>query len=407
MTNFFLKLGSIDKKLLMPVIAFFLIMIMNIIDYYWKISEFYVILELYSRSISYTVAIIIPIIEKCRNKKIGEKKEKSRCSKKIFIELFLLYLSYAIYFGVYIYVTSLRSKDSEKTKDYKLSHYKGLCFEEALEIIFIIIVSTFLLKLKLYTHHYIGLIIFVIFSLSIDILFDISFFEPGLFFIFFYCVYLIVDSISITYEKYMMDKLGYSPYIILFNIGLLFLFTAITATILLLSVDGLFYDGQKYKIEGFDDYFEKNDYKESIIQLVYLTGFQIPINILKILTIYYFTQFHTYTTYICIKLFDLLITKKTDYKYFSIIILAFQFLGLLIFLEIIELNFCNLDKNTKRNIESRVNIEAKRWFGDHDIDNESSGTSETNKVELSSEYYLSTEMVGIIEDDKKDEDNND
>ena len=71
MTNFFLKLGSIDKKLLMPVIAFFLIMIMNIIDYYWKISEFYVILELYSRSISYTVAIIIPIIEKCRNKSIA------------------------------------------------------------------------------------------------------------------------------------------------------------------------------------------------------------------------------------------------------------------------------------------------------------------------------------------------
>ena len=36
-----------------------------------------------------------------------------------------------------------------------------LSFEEALEIIFIVIVSKLLLKMKLYIHHYIGLFIFL------------------------------------------------------------------------------------------------------------------------------------------------------------------------------------------------------------------------------------------------------
>ena len=232
MAKFFLKLGSINKKLLLPVIAFILYMIMDIIDYYSQMAELHLILELYTRGISYTAIIIIPIIQKCRDKKAGEKKEKSRCSKKVFLELFFLYLAYVIYFGAYIYVTSLKSKDRDKTEDYKLSHYRGLCFEEALEIIFIIIVSKFLLKLKLYIHHYIGLIIFITLSLSIDIPFNLSLFKPGLFFVFIYGVYLFIDSIYITYEKYMMDKLGYSPYIIVFCIGLLYLFTATVSAII-------------------------------------------------------------------------------------------------------------------------------------------------------------------------------
>ena len=54
-----------------------------------------------------------------------------------------------------------------------------------------------------------------------------------------------------------------------------------------------------------------------------------------------------------IKIFDLLLRNKSDYKFFSLPLFVFQILGLLVFLEIIELNFCGLNKNTKRNIESR------------------------------------------------------
>ena len=88
-----------------------------------------------------------------------------------------------------------------------MSHYHGLCTEEAIEIIFILIVSKILLKTKLYIHHYIGLIIFIIFSLGIDVLLELSIFKPGALFFFIYCLFLIIDSVFITYEKYMMGKL--------------------------------------------------------------------------------------------------------------------------------------------------------------------------------------------------------
>ena len=48
-----------------------------------------------------------------------------------------------------------------------------------------------------------------------------------------------------------------------------------------------------------------------------------------------------------------LITKETSIKYLIIIPFVFQFLSLTVYLEIIELNFCGLNKNTKTNINIR------------------------------------------------------
>ena len=46
-------------------------------------------------------------------------------------------------------------------------------------------------------------------------------------------------------------------------------------------------------------------------------------------------------------------TSKSDKKWYSIFLFLLQFISLLFFLEIFEFNFCNLNKNTKRNIEER------------------------------------------------------
>ena len=159
----------------------------------------------------------------------------------------------------------LKSQDPEDTEDYKISHYKGLCFEEALEIIFMVIVSKLLLKMEFYIHHYIGLSIFLVLSLVIDILFNLTIFKPDILFICIYIIYLILDSIYV-YEKYMMDKLGYSPYNTIFYIGFIFLFTA-TVGVVILSITG----GTSYKgFEGFEDYFNKYEYKYVILYIIYL-----------------------------------------------------------------------------------------------------------------------------------------
>ena len=46
------------------------------------------------------------------------------------------------------------------------------------------------------------------------------------------------------------------------------------------------------------------------------------------------------------------ITKKSQYCF--LIFYVFQVFSLMIYLEIVELNFCNLNKNTRKNIKSRV-----------------------------------------------------
>jgi hypothetical protein len=129
-----------------------------------------------------------------------EEKVQSPYSKKSILHFGFLHLVYILYFVVYIFLTSMKKKlPQENTEDFKMSHYHGLCTEEAIEIIFILIVSKILLKTKLYIHHYIGLVIFISFSLGIDILLDLSIFRPGIKFFSLYIVFLILDSIFITF----------------------------------------------------------------------------------------------------------------------------------------------------------------------------------------------------------------
>ena len=402
MVECFLKFGETNKKLILPAVASVLYIIMDIIEYTTKMEELHIIFDLYTRGISYTLIILVPLVQKCcdrknKNNTSNENKIKPQCTKKSILHFFFLYVAYLFYFGAFIGLTFLKGRYPAETEDYEMSHYHGLCTEEAIEIIFILIVSKILLKTKLYVHHYIGLLIFIIFSLGIDILVGMNIFKPGALFFFIYCIYLLFDSIYITYEKYMMDKLYYSPFIIVFAIGLLFLVTPTICAILIFIKGNMVKVGAKYKLQKFSDYFQENDYKDVIIHIVYLTSFRYVINILKILTIYYFTQNHIYTTYVFIKLVDYLIRKKHWIRFLGIILFVFQFLGLLIYLEIIELNFLKLNKNTKNNIKKRELDEDIILLSDEDSrksDVEEDGIIK-NKVEISPGYIIESEMATI------------
>ena len=413
MVECFLKFGETNKKLILPAVASVLYIIMDIIEYTTKMEELHIIFDLYTRGISYTLIILVPLVQKCcdrknKNNTSNENKIKPQCTKKSILHFFFLYVAYLFYFGAFIGLTFLKGRYPAETEDYEMSHYHGLCTEEAIEIIFILIVSKILLKTRLYVHHYIGLLIFIIFSLGIDILVGMNIFKPGALFFFIYCIYLLFDSIYITYEKYMMDKLYYSPFIIVFAIGLLFLVTPTICAILIFIKGNMVKVGAKYKLQKFSDYFQENDYKDVIIHIVYLTSFRYVINILKILTIYYFTQNHIYTTYVFIKLVDYLIRKKHWIRFLGIILFVFQFLGLLIYLEIIELNFLKLNKNTKNNIKKRELDEDIILLSDEDSrksDVEEDGIIK-NKVEISPGYIIESEMATINRNSFDNSDNN-
>ena len=407
MKGFFIKIGRVNKKLIMLGILTVLYIIMDIIEVTTKMDKLHIILDLYTRGISYTAIIIVPAVLKCMDKKNKaekkdkEDKEESRCTKKSILHFCILHVIYILYFVVNILLISMKKKLPEgAAEDFQMSHYHGLCIEEAIEIIFILIVSKILIKTKLYIHHYIGLVIFIAFSLGIDILVDVSLFKPGFKFIAVYIVYLIIDSMFITFEKYMMDKLYYSPYIVVCSIGILFLVAATFFTILIICGGDKLPESVRYKLQDFGEYFRQHDYKKVIGHLVYLTSFRFVLNILKILTIYYFTQNHIYSSYVFIKLVDYLIKKKTWKKYLCIILFIFQFFGILVYIEILELNFLGLNKNTKKNVELReIKEEGNMLLTDDDSRLSDVGKDEKgkkiNKVEIAPGYTVTTEMVNM------------
>ena len=67
------------------------------------------------------------------------------------------------------------------------------------------------------------------------------------------------------------------------------------------------------------------------------------------------------------------------YKYFCMIPFVIQIFSLLIYLEILECNFCGLNKNTKKNIQLRA---IREEIKDEILD---------NKIELTSGYIVDEE----------------
>ena len=77
---------------------------------------------------------------------------------------------------------------------------------------------------------------------------------------------------------------------------------------------------------------------------------------LEILTIFYLSPEFTFISENVAKLI-IYLKEGNKYKYISIIFFICQFFCLMIYLEILELNFLKLNKNTKRNIKLRIEDE--------------------------------------------------
>ena len=76
MSKFCLKLGSTNKRLLLPVISAVIYIIMDTIEYFVKMSDMHIVFDFYARGISYILLKIIPIIQICREKSLGMKRKK-------------------------------------------------------------------------------------------------------------------------------------------------------------------------------------------------------------------------------------------------------------------------------------------------------------------------------------------
>ena len=226
--------------------------------------------------------------------------------------------------------------------------------------------SFLVLKEKLYKHHYLSIIIISIFGIAHNFIsgnfnpdkmkanyigYTIYFFAEGIF------------NVLYVLYKFLMIKKFIKSYLILFSQGLIELILGI----IFLVITTKYYP----KLDNFNKYINDVDGKEIgiFISLIF-------INFITFLTIFIiidiFTHFHIFLLNILseiitgffVNTYNTETYKKITYVFFIII----SIFMVLVFIEIIQLNFFGLSTMTKKNIEERAKLDSIVNGDNDDID---------------------------------------
>ena len=245
-----IKIGSIDKRLILPIQFALFTLIINLLGASNTFKNYYhPIIDLFANSIGKILIIIIPNIKKY-----------SFAQDRIFSKRFVLYfiiliLAFLIYTLLLIYCKTVLGQKDEYKNIFNLSHISGLCSQDSILIIIITLFTKFILKYNYFIHNIISIICFVIISILIDIILnpiDIETDFDLMKFIFFVILFLTTYAFIITYLKYFMDKLYFTPYNLAF-------ITGISALLFDIILAIAFFNGLTIKdiniIKSFSDYF--------------------------------------------------------------------------------------------------------------------------------------------------------
>ena len=110
---------------------------------------------------------------------------------------------------------------------------------------------------------------------------------------------------------------------------------------------------------------------------------------------------HMMISYAISKMANILANSQSNKKWLSLILFAILFIILLFFLEIFEFNFCNLNKNTKRNIEERSLASMDMRESISSVNNE----LEIDGYSFHQENQANNNEMQILNDDNENEAN--
>ena len=374
MSESYISFGPLNRKILIPFLLALNQILNNIFELFYP-GNSNQIFKSYSTSIGHMLILIIPRLmsfSSANNQSSTKVDSKSKaCTKKNFLHYFILIVLYNIE-TLLLFIPSLLDKKYSNTK---LPHEQGPFTRESITIILIIFIYFFFLKNKYHSHNIISLIIFIITGIIMDLILD-NFEEfsnrdyKALIIDFFATIF---EVLNFCYQKYMIDNLYHFFYNVVFALGLdLFICNTLTLIFYLFQEEY-----RKLLSKSFED-------SGLLISRFFITMiFQFIYFLLRILTLVYFTPTHLLICLSLSKFIVLLINKDSSLKYLSIIPFIFQFFSLMIFLEIIELNFCGLNKNIKRIITMRE--EQDRLLGANERGSVNSVLS--NEIEYSPGYY--------------------
>ena len=230
-----------------------------------------------------------------------------------------------------------------------------------LDIFLITVFSLIILRTKLYSYQLCSLGAIILLGIIFNI---VNLFDSGEFKLTSFILIMsikIIYSLEIVIEKYIMEYKFCSPYEICIFEGL---FEIIANIILLIILHNI-----GMEEDSFFDYIKelKNEesIKEEIILLIISMISGLFFKLFSLITINFYTSSHVVIILILGEIMLIFTNKKRENDNLyeikiicNIFLIIFVIFMTFVFTEFIELNFCGLQKNTKRNIEKRALTEV-------------------------------------------------
>ncbi len=230
------------------------------------------------------------------------------------------------------------------------------------DIVFLGSFSYLILGLKLYSHQYLSSLIMIILGIVINAI-EVEYNIELIYKLLLSFIIEIFYNLGLVIAKYGMDSLFMTPYEItyyegIFGIIINIIFLSIATKYELINPPLIIELAKscKYKdktyLDNFYDYWESFHGIEILLFIVEMFS-RALFNLFGHIIAKDFTPSHVI---LLLMLGEVLLSFKTEFttiKIISLIIILFEIFMLLIFTEIIELNFCGLEYNTKKNIRER------------------------------------------------------
>ena len=389
----FIQFGKFNKKLLIPILGgifmLFTRLILRINPAYENAKKNPFIINIYV-STGMILSFIPYLILKHKNKVFDRSNSnRSQIKSKLDLELIHSRTSEKINFTKYKLILFSEIFDFSQVLLTSFNSISPLFYFWTFDPLFICLFSCLILKTNLYKHQYVSIFIIIIFGFVLNLLeyfkLDDKNYQLDTVEILLSIFSEICLSLSMVIVKYNMEKTFCSPYEICIWEGALALIFNIIILIVLNELE-LTISGNKYP-ENLYNLFSDYDIYDILLCLTMVFG-QGIYNMVLFSTCDYFTPYHIVIILIIVELYNswkILENKALNIS--SLIILVLIAFIYLFFIEIIELNICNISFNTKKNIERRSLTES--LIGASIINNLSKEVSvdikDTNESEQSSE----------------------
>ncbi len=217
-----------------------------------------------------------------------------------------------------------------------------------------------------FIHHFIGQIIFFISASINDILshkfYNEDFIEKKINYDWKHMTIATLDWMSeitvITYKKYLMEYKYMSPYLISFIFGACsFVYVLFLNFFTIFNPNVICFNNACFKFFYLSSENFSNNFFFSISIIISFI-FDIAFYTMDLNILFYFTACHVNLSFYFEAVINNIIKAKDSNISFGlwivlILSIIFLIIGLCIYLEILELNFCELNKNTKRKISER------------------------------------------------------